>query len=133
MQIVAKIIPGLVALLFLSMGLNALFDPMGAALQFGVEPQGSLGLSTLRGDLGGMFLTCTVLLGLGVWKAQGHWLVAVAILMGLIAAGRIVGFMIDGEPNPAAVTAFVAEIVIAAALYFSSTRLSAGAVAPATQ
>ena len=123
MQLTAKIIPGLIALLFLFMGINFLFDPVAGAQQMSVEPIGTHGLNTLRGDFGGLFLTCGVLLVIGIVKTQGQWFIAVAVAMGLIALGRLFGFVLDGSPSQATLTAFGVEIVIAIALVFSSSRL----------
>ena len=55
-----------------------------------------MGLSTIRSDLGGMFLTGGALLALGVLRGQTLWFLAVALLMGLIALGRLIGFALDG-------------------------------------
>ncbi len=96
MKIALKILVGLSALLLLVMGLNAMFAPSGAAAGFGLTPEGALGLSTIRSDLGGMFITGGALLALGVVRGQTLWFLAVALLMGLIALGRLVGFAIDG-------------------------------------
>ena len=49
----------------------------------------------------------------------------VAILMLFIAAGRAVGFAVDGSPSQPALMAFGFEIVIAAALFATSRNLTA--------
>ena len=49
------------------------------------------------------------------------------LLMLVIAFGRLVGFVIDGDPVQQALTAFGFEIVIAAGLYYASRRLPASA------
>ena len=46
MQITLKILVGLIALLMAFMGLNAMFNATAAAQQFGVTPEGIVGLST---------------------------------------------------------------------------------------
>ena len=123
MKLTAKIIPGLIALLFLFMGFNFLFDPVAGAQQMSVEPVGTHGLNTLRGDFGGLFLTCGVLLIIGIVRTEGQWFIAVAVAMGLIALGRVVGFVLDGSPSEATLTAFGVEVVIAVALVFANSRL----------
>ncbi len=72
MQMTLKILVGLIALLMAFMGLNVMLNPADAAQQFAVTPEGIAGLSTLRGDIGGMFVTSTVLLALGLWRGQDH-------------------------------------------------------------
>jgi hypothetical protein len=123
MRIAIKLIPGLVALLFLMMGIGFLSDPVAGAQQVGVSPLGIDGLSTIRGDLAGLFLACVVLLALGIWRNEGTWLLAVAVLMLVIAAGRVVGFVVDGVPGEGPITAFVFELLIAAGLIYASGRL----------
>jgi len=123
MQVAVKLIPGLVALLFLVMGVNFLFDPIAGAAQVAVTPLGADGLNTVRGDLAGLFLSCTVLLALGIWRSEGTWLVAVAVIMLVIATGRVIGFAVDGTPGQATLTAFIFELLIAAGLIYASRRL----------
>jgi hypothetical protein len=123
MKYVVKIIPALVALLFLAMGINFVFDPVAGAAQVGVTPLGADGLNTIRGDLGGMFLSCAILLMLGIWRAEAAWLNAVAVLMLVKASGRLIGFVVDGSPGETTLTAFIFELVIAAGLIYSSRRI----------
>lgn len=123
MQHLAKVIPALIALLFLVMGVSFVFDPVASAAQVGVTPLGADGLNTIRGDLGGLFLSCAILLLLGIWRAEGAWLIAVAVLMLVIASGRLIGFVVDGSPGQATLTAFIFELVIAAGLIYSSRRI----------
>jgi len=132
MRHIAKIIPGLVALLFLVMGVNCVLDPMAGAAQMAIAPIGPEGLSTIRGDLGGLFLGSALLLVLGIWREQGTWLVAVAVFMLVIAAGRVVGFVLDGAPGQTTLTAFGFEIVIAVGLLYASRRLEAPSPATTT-
>lgn len=127
MTLTLKIVSGLFALLFLFMGAGFMFDPTGSAVGVGLSPLAELGLNTLRGDMGGLFLASTALIGLGIFLKRGDWLLAVAILMLFIAAGRLIGFVIDGNPTQPTLTAFGFEIVIAAVLYATSSRLTASA------
>jgi hypothetical protein len=90
----------------------------------GLTPIGELGLNTLRGDVGGMFATGAALLILGLVQRKAEWFLAVAVLMAMIAFGRVVGFVLDGNPTDATLTAFAFEIVIAAVLIFASRKLS---------
>ncbi len=125
MTLTLKIVSGLFALLFLTMGVGHMFDPVGNAEGVGLSPLGELGLNTLRGDLGGMFLACTALIGLGLFLKKGEWLLAVAVLMLFIALGRLMGFVMDGSPAQPALVAFGFEIVIAAVLFATSRNLAA--------
>ena len=125
MQVLVKAIPALIALLFLVMGINFVFDPVAGAAQVSVTALGADGLNTIRGDLGGLFLGSALLLGMGIVRAESAWLIAVAVFMLVIAAGRALGFALDGSPSSATLTAFGFELVIAAALFYSSKRIEA--------
>jgi hypothetical protein len=124
MEMSLKIVVGLIGLLFAFMGLNLMFDPVTNAEGLGLTPIGELGLNTLRGDVGGMFATGAALLILGLVQRKAEWFLAVAVLMAMIAFGRVVGFVLDGNPTDATLTAFAFEIVIAAVLIFASRKLS---------
>ena len=127
MDLTLKVLAGLFALLFIFMGAGFMLDPAGNAANLAVTPLGEHGLNTLRGDLGGLFLASAALILLGVIQSKGEWLVAVAIFMLFIAAGRVIGFTIDGNPAEATVVAFGFEIVIAALLIFTGRRMAAAA------
>lgn len=125
MQIAIKVVVGLIALLLLVMAFNLMFDPADSALGFNVTPIGIDGLGTLRADLGGMFLASAVLLVLGLVQQKAQWFYAVAILMGLIALGRLIGFVLDGGPSDVTLPAFIAELVFVAILTFAGLKLTA--------
>ncbi len=128
MVLAMRIVVGLVALFFLVFGLRALLTPDAMAAEFFISPLGAAGLATVRGDIGGMFLACAMFTALGLRPGHAHWLKAPALVMGAIAACRVVGFAIDGLV-PSSVTAFVAEIVLVALLLIPARRLTAAAVA----
>jgi hypothetical protein len=127
MDLILKILAGLFALLFIVMGAGFMLDPLGNAANLAVTPLGEHGLNSLRGDLGGLFLASAALIVLGIFQRKGEWLFAVAVLMLFIAAGRLIGFAVDGNPAQATLVAFGFEIVIAAVLIFTGRRMAAGA------
>jgi hypothetical protein len=115
---------GGLALLLLAIGLNFLFNPVAAAAQFGLAAEGVRGLNSVRGDLGGLFLGSAVLLGIGLVRRQGACFLAVAVLMGAIASGRLVGFVLDGRSGNS-IAEFVLELVIVAVLVLAYRRSGA--------
>ena len=120
-----KIVGGLLALLFLFSGVKFMLDPVGGPEGLGIEASGPAGFNSIRGIFGGMFLTAGVLIVLGFTMRRPDWLLAVAILMLLIALGRLVGFVFDGTPGSQEVGGFVLEIVAAAVLIAASRKLAA--------
>ena len=123
MELMLRILVGLFALLFLAMGLNLMFNPAGATEGLSLIPVAEHGLNTLRGDMGGTFVGCGLLLVLGMLWRKADWLLAVAGLMALIAFGRVVGFVIDGNPGSATLIAFGFEVGMATVLAFAGRRL----------
>ncbi len=122
MQIAIKIVVGLMALLFVLLGFGVMFNPASAPGQYGVEALGIVGQSTLRGDLGGMFVGSAVMLAWGILRGQTMLFLAVAVLMGTIACGRLVGFVVDGA-NTQTIAPFVVELVMVVILVFAHMRL----------
>ena len=59
MNMIVKVLAGLLCLLFIAMGVQSMFTPEWAIAQFGVTPDSAHGLNTLRGDLGGFCLLYT--------------------------------------------------------------------------
>ncbi|MEM8765831.1 MAG: DUF4345 family protein [Pseudomonadota bacterium] len=122
MDLLLRVLIGAIALLFLVMGLGYVFDPASNAADLSLTPIGEHGLNTLRGDLGGLFLGSTVLLVLGLVQRRIEWFLSVAVFMGVIASGRIVGFVVDGNPAELALIAFGFEVGITALLVLASYR-----------
>jgi hypothetical protein len=116
---ILQVLVGLMALLFLGLALNFLFNPLGGAAQFAVQPEGILGLNSIRGDFGGLFLGGAILLIVGLLRREGAWLLAVAVLMGSIALGRLLGFVLDGFAGNN-LPAFILEVVFVAVLVQAS-------------
>ena len=72
-----------------------------------------------------MVLASAVLLVLGLVQQKAQWFYAVAILMGLIALGRLIGFVLDGGPSDVTLPAFIAELVFVVILTFAGLKLTA--------
>ncbi len=124
MAIAFKVLIGLLAALFLYMAFGMIFTPVAASGSLGIEALDLTGMSTLRGDVGGMFLACGVMLVLGLVRNNTLWFLPVALLMATIALGRLVGFAAEGVSSTA-MTNFVAELVIIAVLMLAHRRLRA--------
>ncbi len=125
MTLLARILVGLVAAFFLVWGLRFYFSPDAMAAEFSVAPSGVPGLSTVRGDLGGMFVAVGLLSAFGLRRGSHRLLYTAATIIGAVAFGRFIGFAYDGTPAPTVVP-FVAELVFLAILLFGAMRLRMG-------
>ena len=81
---------------FVLIGASFLFDPLGQGGDFGLEPIGNQGLSTIRADFAAFFGVSGGALILGAWKQRGDMLLVAAALMGITLAGRAVSLALDG-------------------------------------
>ncbi len=79
---------------FLVIGSVCMLMPQPMAEQFSISTIEVHGLSTVRGDLGGLFLGLAIMSFLGVKRPM--MLYAASILLGAIALGRVFGFILDG-------------------------------------
>lgn len=72
-----------------------------------------------------MFLASAVLLVLGLVQRKAQWFYSVAILMGLIALGWLIGFFLYGGPSDVTLPAFIVELLFVAILTFAGLKLTA--------
>lgn len=86
------------ALAFAAIGINTFIDPLSAMAPLNLDVNTPGALNELRANYGGMQLGMAVLLALGLLKpALRHpALVAQALLVGGLAAGRLVSWSVDG-------------------------------------
>lgn len=122
MQTILKITLGLMALLFLAMGATFIFAPHLLLEMWALNPASAenpaLAWSTVRGDLGALFVGIGATLGLGVINSNRTWIQASMILMGTVFIGRAVGLAINGgDPQIYLNMGFEAGAVILMWLY----------------
>lgn len=110
------------ALPLLVLGIRSMFAPRGMSTPFSITPRGNAGLSTIRSVAGGLFFACVAMITLGLLGGQTLWLMAVAIVMIAVAAGRVVGLLVDGFER-AVVPPLAVELVLATIL--ATTHLTA--------
>ncbi len=126
MAIVLKVLVGVVAALFTMLAVRWMFAPAAIAAEQAMVLGGPVALNTARGDIGGLFLGGAILCVLGLVRGDGRWLQTVAVVIGCVAAGRVVGMTVDGFA-PESVTAFVVELAIVAVLLLAARRPLAAA------
>lgn len=96
MSLILRIVVGLYGLLFAALGLIGWAAPERLAERLGLATLTSLGLATLRADLGGLFLALAVLCLAGAMLRRRGLLAAALIVLCAILAGRVIGVIADG-------------------------------------
>jgi hypothetical protein len=118
------------ALAFTGVGIRFWLAPEAAARDFGLEAADAAGLVALRADLGGLFLGLALLVWAGAWvERRRPFLLAAAVVLLAIAAGRLVGGALSGTATIGA-----AELAVelgAASTLFLAARASARSLAVA--
>ena len=121
MELTLQIFVGLATVMMLGLGTMSMFAPKRMLANFAIEPVGTAGLSTIRSVIGGLFLASVALLAYGQFTGQTEAFIAVAILMAVVAFGRIVGIVTDGF-DKAVVPPLMVELVIIAVLVGAHTQ-----------
>jgi len=102
-----------VVLIGVSMLLGAagfIFAPEAMEAQFSVVASRIDGMGTLRGDLGGLFLTLAVFTLAGSRPGKSAWLAVPVVFMLAVLFGRTVHILLDGLSEPA-IRSTVVEII----------------------
>lgn len=115
MDILLQILVGLATVMLLGLGTMSMFAPPRMLKNFALEPIGVAGLSTVRSVVGGLFLTSVLLLSYGLASGQTEGFLVVALLMSVVAVGRVVGLIADGF-DKAVIPPLIVELVIIAVL-----------------
>lgn len=115
MENLPEIFVGVAGLMLLGLGITSMFAPKKMLKNFAVEPVGTMGLNTIRGVMGGLFLSSVAMLALGYLQGQSLWYQAVALILGAVAIGRVIGLIIDGF-NKSAIPPLIVELVMVGVL-----------------
>ena len=120
LTLAAQIVSYGTCLFLLPFFLAAYFAPMSRInlASVGLVPTESnriAGLSNLRGTVGGLRLAIIAMILFGAYDGRSDLLLAAAILVGAIAAGRYLSLGLDGWNKTSFITA-TGELVIVAAL-----------------
>ncbi|MEW5734281.1 MAG: MBL fold metallo-hydrolase [Thermodesulfobacteriota bacterium] len=118
-QSLLRVLSGIIGFIFLMMGLSFLIWPeIVATTQFFAETARAVGINSLRGDFGALFLGMSFFCLLGVFSMH-RWLLLVPIVfLTFVILGRLTGFVVDDLPNVMA-GAIVSELVFLAVLTLS--------------
>ncbi|MEM7016073.1 MAG: DUF4345 family protein [Pseudomonadota bacterium] len=121
------VIQGLIALIALALsglGIKSMFAPASMVKNFAIEPVGAAGLNTIRGMIGGLFLGCLAMLVAGFAMNNTVWFLAVAVILGAVAIGRVIGILLDGFEK-SVIPPLVVELVMVAILVTAHMQLGA--------
>ncbi len=129
MKTLAKVLPGILAVVFLLVGLLFMFNPEATLARLELTPEGIAGWAAIRSFIGGTFVGMALLLIHGVVKSEAKPVRMVAILLGAAVIGRLFGLIFDGV-NSTVIGPVVIEIVLVAMLLFSSKNIEESESAP---
>jgi hypothetical protein len=88
----------------------------------GYGAPGLTGLNSLRSMFPGILVGSGLMMQMGIWKKNTTWFLAAALLMGVVAFGRILSFAVDGFDS-ASVPPTVVELLALAVLVFADKKL----------
>ena len=97
MKIILRAGLGLCGGLALLLALGFLVQPETSAARLGLTAAGPVGLSTLRGDMTGLFALIGAFSLTAAVRARAVYLVAPAVLVSVILVGRGVSAVVDGS------------------------------------
>lgn len=119
MQIGARIAAGLVALLFLALGLGVWFRMDATLVDFAFAAEAPLARAAIRADFGGFFFGIAIMAGMAAWRKSASWALGALILVSLAFTGRAVSILLEG---PAAGGAFPMGVEAACAVAMAWAR-----------
>lgn len=115
MEIALDILVLLATIMLSGLGIVSMFAPHRMLDNFALEPKGRAGLSTIRSVIGGMFLASVAFLVAAQITGEALGYLAVAMVMGAVALGRLIGIVMDGFDR-AVMPPLIVELVIMAVL-----------------
>ena len=115
---ILRVLSGGIGFIFLVLGLGFLIMPEVFATPFFSETARAVGINSLRGDFGALFLGMSFFCLLGVFSAH-RWLLLVPIVfLALVVTGRLTSFLVDDLPMVMG-GVFVSELVFLSVLTVS--------------
>ncbi len=129
LEIVFRILAGVVGCIFLVLGIGFLTLPEVFANGFFVEPARAVGVNSLRGDFGALFLGMSFFGLLGTLTRHRRLLFVPIVFLVIVVAGRITSLIVDDVPNVVA-DSIVAELIFITILGLSVVASSAKTETP---
>lgn len=97
MKNLTRIVVSVLAVLFAAVGIEFWIVPEQAAQQFGIEAIRAGGLTSLRADMGGLFLGLAVLCAAGAWTKRRAGIFAAIVVLTAVVVGRSLGWVVDSQ------------------------------------
>jgi hypothetical protein len=115
---ILRVLSGGIGFIFLVLGLGFLIMPEVFATTFFSETARAVGINSLRGDFGALFLGMSFFCLLGVFSSH-RWLLLVPIVfLALVVTGRLASFLVDDRPMVMG-GVFVSELMFLSVLTLS--------------
>jgi ribonuclease Z len=118
----SRLVVSLVGFLFAALGVGFWVAPEEAGQVLHLEAIGVAGLSTLRADLGGVFVGLAVLCWAGAWTRRRSLLIAAALVLVSVVVGRVIGLATNGWAD-GVLPALLVEVGAIVALALCAVRL----------
>lgn len=125
MQVILRALLLLSGGFFILYGIGFLLNPVSSGADFGLAPQGTLGLATIRADMTAFFVISGVCLAWGTWSQKSDLLLAAAGLMGIAIIGRVVTLAVNGTHEGWFIPIIVEAVAVTLALVGRRTLISA--------
>jgi len=122
METILQGLVGLSCLFLAGLGTKTMFAPKSMAGILNVEPETPAGLSTVRGNIGGLFVGCSIVLATGLVTSNKTLFLAVAMIMSVVVVGRLVGIAVDGFDKKVLIP-LVAEVIMFSIFIGAYTQL----------
>lgn len=121
MKLASRIAVLVASVLFAVIGIMLCAAPERAAHHFGLEATDGRGIASLRADLGGLFAGLAALCTSAALRKRRAGAVAAAVILGGIAARRLVGWVLDGRVTTGMIEFTIEVVVIAALIVYAKT------------
>ena len=113
LNLTARLLSGLVALVAIGSGFGMMFNPDGLLEGLALTPEGVVGYSSLRGLIGGSQLAFGVVFAIAAIRARADAILVGAIYFGAVVLGRVMGLTIDGvDPFAIRATVFAGVLML---------------------
>ena len=122
METVIQGLVGLSCLFLAGLGAKTMFTPYSMLEILAIKPEGSAGLNTIRGFLGGLTTGSAIVLAAGLVTGNTVFFLAVATVMGTVIIGRLIGIAFDGFDKKI-LFPLIAEILMVTIFIVAHTQL----------